>query len=97
MKEVEYHPKAGADARTLVEFYEAVSKELADEFWEELLAAIAYAREFPERHHFDRTGRRRGNLKRFPVHFLFRILPHAIRITAIRHDRQNPQHGAGRQ
>ena len=96
MREVEYHPKAGSDARGLLEFYEVVSKELADEFWDELLAAITHAREFPERHHFDRTGRRRGNLKRFPVHFLFRILPHAIRITAIRHDRQDPRYGVGR-
>jgi plasmid stabilization system protein ParE len=96
VRDVEYHPKAGSDARILVEFYEAVSKELGDEFWNELLAAIAYAREFPERHHFDGTGRRRGNLKRFPVHLLFLILPHAIRITAIRHDRQNPLYAVRR-
>ena len=96
MRKVHYHPKVGAEARTLVEYYEAVSLHLGDDFWKELLEAIEHAREFPERHHFDRTGRRRGDLKRFPVHFLFRIIPGAIRITAIRHDRRNPQHGAKR-
>jgi hypothetical protein len=36
-------------------------------------------------------------LKRFPIHFLFRTLPEAIRITAVRHDRQNPRYGTRRQ
>ena len=34
---------------------------------------------------------RRANLKRFPYHFLFRVLPDRIRVTAVRHHKQNPQ------
>jgi len=95
-REIFYHPKAGADARDLAAYYEAISPELAESFWLELLESIECARLFPERHHFDETGRRRANLNKFPVHFLFRIFPDFIRITVIRHDRRNPDHGSGR-
>lgn len=97
MMEIRYHPRAVEDARTLVAYYEAISPELGNAFWEELLDSISCAREFPERHHFDRSGRRRGNLKRFPVHFLFRIFPDQVRITAICHDRRDPTYGTRRQ
>jgi toxin ParE1/3/4 len=97
MREVVYHPKVPADARALLDYYAAISPELGDSFWRELTDAIHYVREHPERHHFDYTGRRRGNLNRFPIHILFRILPGKIRITAIRHDRQSPGYGARRQ
>lgn len=96
MKAVVYHPKVPAEVRAFLEYYDAISSSLGDAFWHELTEAIDFAREFPERHHFDRTGRRRGNLKRFPIHFLFRVFPETIRITAVRHDRQDPRHGATR-
>jgi hypothetical protein len=73
MKKVVYHPKVPAEVRGFLEHYESISGDLGDSFWVELAEAIEYARNFPERHHFDRTGRRRSNLKRFPIHFLFRV------------------------
>lgn len=97
MMTVVYHPKVPAEVREFLDHYDSISREIGDSFWNELTEAIEYARDFPERHHFDRTGRRRSNLKRFPIHFLFRILPEAIRITAVRHDRQNPRYGTRRQ
>lgn len=96
MRTVVYHPKVPAEARGFLNYYEAISCELGDSFWDELSEAIRYARDFPERHHFDRTGRRRVNLNRFPIHVLFRIIPEGIRVTAIRHDRQDPVYGSGR-
>lgn len=96
MRTVLYHPKVPAEVRGFLDHYDEISPDLGDAFWQELMEAIDHARDFPERHHFDRTGRRRGNLKRFPVHFLFRILPGVIRVTAVRHDRQDPTHGSGR-
>lgn len=92
-----YHPRVPAEVRGFLEHYDSISDDLGDSFWFELNEAIEYAREFPARHHFDRTGRRRSNLKRFPVHLLFRILPGIIRITAVRHDRQDPGYGERRQ
>ena len=92
-----YHPKVPAEVRDSLSYYDAISPKLGDAFWAELTEAIEYARDFPERHHFDRTGRRRSNLKRFPVHFLFRVLPDMIRITAVRQNRQSPGYGSTRQ
>jgi hypothetical protein len=96
MRQVVYHPKVPAEVRAFLAYYDAISPKLGDAFWTELAEAIGYARDYPDRHHFDRNGRRRGNLKRFPVHFLFRMLPDIIRITAVRHDRQSPGYGATR-
>ena len=96
MKAVVYHPRVPTEVRDFLDHYDSISSDLGDSFWSELTEAIEYAREFPERHHFDRTGRRRSNLKRFPIHFLFRVFPDVIRITAVRHDRQDPGYGAKR-
>lgn len=97
MRTVVYHPKVSAEVRAFLDHYDAISPALGDLFWEELSEAIGYARDYPERHHFDHTGRRRSNLKRFPIHFLFRIFPGVIRVTAVRHDRQDPGYGSKRQ
>ena len=93
MRAVVYHPKVPAEVRAFLDHYDAISAVLGDSFWQELVEAINYARDHPERHHFDRTGRRRSNLKRYPIHFLFRILPGKIRVTAVRHDKQDPGYG----
>lgn len=92
-----YHPKVPAEVRDFLDHYDSITTDLGDSFWAELIEAIDYARAFPERHHFDRTGKRRSNLKRFPIHFVFRVFPDIIRITAVRHDRQDPGYGARRQ
>ena len=97
MRKVLYHPKVPAGVRDFLEHYDSISGDLGDSFWQEPQEAIRYAREFPERHHFDRTGRRRSNLKRFPVHFLFRVFTDTIRMTAVRHDWQDPGYRAIRQ
>ncbi len=97
MRFVEYHPKAPEDANKLLDHYDLISPELGDAFWSELLSGIERARQEPEHHHFDATGLRRGNLKRFPVHFLFRVREESIRVTAIRHNRQKPSFGSKRE
>ena len=96
MRTVVYHPKVPSEVRAFLDYYDGISSDLGDSFWKELTEAIEYAREHPERHHFDRTGRRRSNLNRFPVHFLFRLLPETIRIIAVRHDKQDPGYGSER-
>ena len=96
MRTVVYHPKVPAEVRAFLDHYAAILSDLGDSFWEELTEVIDYARDHPERHHFDRTGRRRSNLKRFPIHILFRILPGMIRVTAVRHAKQDPGYGSAR-
>ena len=96
MKEVVYHPRVPSEVREAIAYYDEISPKLADEFWEELAEAIEYARNFPAHHHFDPTGMRRSNLKRFPYHFLFRVFPEFIRVTVVRHNRRHPKHGSSR-
>lgn len=97
MKEVRFHPKVPGEVREIVEYYEEISPRVADNFWAELVEAIEFAQDHPEQHHFDSSGRRRGNLKRFPYHFLFRNFADHIRITIVNHDKRHPGLGARRQ
>ena len=67
-----------------------------DAFWEELMMFIEAARATPERFHPSDGGLRRVNLKRFPYHFLYRVLPRGIRVVVVRHNRRHPHYGTGR-
>lgn len=96
MRETTYHPSVPKEARDAADYYDSISTGLGNAFWAELLAAIEYATRFPERHHFDPSGRRRASLQRFPYHFLFRTYTDRIRITVIRHDRRKPSFGSRR-
>ena len=97
MRSLSYHPSVPSEVREILAYYEGISPILANDFWIELTDALVYAQEFPTRHHFDRTGRRRGNLSRFPYHFLFRVFATTVRITAVRHNGRNPNYGSRRQ
>ena len=88
-----YHSAIQHEIREILDYYEAISEQLADDFWNELMSALYYAQEFPERHHFDPSGRRRSNLKRFPYHFLFRTNSLQIKVIVVRHNAQNPKYG----
>lgn len=48
-----------AEVRTFLEHYDSISPMPGDEFWAELTDSIEYNGDYPERHHFDRTQRRR--------------------------------------
>jgi plasmid stabilization system protein ParE len=96
VKQIRFHPKVPAEARASFDYYGSISEALGEDFWAELTSAFEEARTHPERHHFDASGLRRSNLRRFPVHFLFRIFPDHIRITVIRHDRSHPSQGIKR-
>lgn len=97
MREVSYHPKVPDEVREVLAYYDRISERLGDACWKELKDAIEYAREFPERHHFDPSGHRRANLKKFPYHILFRVFDAYIRVTVIRHNRRTPNFGVRRQ
>ncbi len=96
MRDIYYHPLVPAEVSKFLDYYDHRSNSLADEFWDELKEAIDYAAWFPERHHFDASGRRRSNLNRFPFHFLFRVYSDRIRVTVIRHNQQRPSYGVRR-
>ena len=97
MKRLIIHPGAAKDAREIAAKYEAVSRELHDQFWGELDDAIDSIETYPERHHYDPCGMRRSNLKKFPYHILFEERLECNRIIVIRHHHRNPRYGSRRQ
>jgi plasmid stabilization system protein ParE len=97
MKPLIIHPRAAKDAQEIAATYSEVSDELRDQFWKEIDDAIDYIERYPERHHYDPSGRRRSNLKRFPYHILFEERLECNRIIVIRHHYRNPRYGLRRQ
>ena len=77
-----YHRLAAKDAREIALKYGCISDTLCDRFWNEFDQAIEPVLCQPERHHFDPSGKRRKNLKRFPYHILFEIRLDCIRVLA---------------
>ena len=91
-----YHPAVQRDVTGILRHYDGISRRLGDAFWEELTGLIEVARTKPERFHPADRGLRRANLKRFPYHFLFRVVAGGVRIIVVRHHRRHPSQGMGR-
>ncbi len=94
--ELIFHPRAAKDAREIAAKYARVSEGLVKRFWDELDTAVDLIAAFPERHHFDPSGKRRSNLKKFPYHLLFEERLDCTRIIVIRHHHRNPSYGLRR-
>lgn len=93
---VVYHPAVQRDVSRILRHYDDINDQLGDDFWAELNSFIQQAVDHPRRFHFEGQIRRRVNLRRFPYHFLCCEIPGGIRITVVRHHRQNPEHGLQR-
>jgi toxin ParE1/3/4 len=94
--ELIYHPLAARDARAIARKYSDASEKVCDRFWIELDEAIEAIKLYPERHHFDPSGLRRSNLKKFPYHVLFEVRLECIRVVVIKHHHRNPSYGMRR-
>ncbi len=90
------HPKLADDIRKVATHYEGISAKLVTSFWNELESAIHSIEENPRIHHFDSSGLRRANLKRFPYHLLYEIEDDTLFLLVLRHDKRAPQYGTGR-
>lgn len=88
---VGYHAAVQQDVNRVLCRYDAASSRLGDEFWNELQTTVQAAAANPLRFHPYVGDLRRANLNRFPYHVLYRVLPDRIRVTAVRHHRQNPR------
>lgn len=91
-----FHPGAAKDARAIAAKYGDISEHLAGRFWEELDSAFDTIVQHPERHHYDPSGLRRSNLKKFPYHILFEERLTCLRILVIRHHHRHPNYGLRR-
>lgn len=91
------HPKVYSDIDEIMRYYESVATpELADEFYAELRSFLIKAADTPESFSIRERELRRVNLRRFPYHFLFRILGDTVRILVIRHHHRHPSFGSRR-
>ena len=93
---VGYHPAVPRDVTGILRHYDAISDRLGDEFWAEMMALIDAAAQPPERCHFDSSGWRRVNLRRFPYHFLFRMTAGGMRVLVVRQHKRHPSFGTRR-
>ena len=91
MKPLIIHPRAAKDDREIAVKYADVSDDLCVQFWKELDDAIDFIERYQEIHHYDPTGRRRSNLKKFPYHILFEERFECNRIIVIRHHHRKPR------
>jgi len=95
---VVFHQLVYSDLAQIMTYYEGVAgSELAEDFYDEFLFFVHKAAAQPEIYQI-RGARnlRRVNLKRFPYHFLFRIVDGAVRILVVRHHRRDPSLGTKR-
>lgn len=93
---ISYHPAVQRDVSAILEYYDNASSRLGDEFWKELEYFLSLAEKSPYRFHYGLGDMRRANLKRFPYHILFRVIPDGIRVVVVRHHRRHPAYGAKR-
>jgi plasmid stabilization system protein ParE len=91
------HPKAYSDIDEIMRYYESVAtRELADDFYDELRYFLVKAADTPESFSIRERDIRRVNLRRFPYHFLFRVVGDSVRILVIRHHHRDPSFGSRR-
>ena len=94
-----YHRLVQRDVNDAVAFYEEHANDvIADEFYQELIEAVADAAINPKSYPFlsGSTTLRRVNLKRFPFHFLYQVRPEALYVVVVRHHNRHPRFGMRR-
>lgn len=94
--EIRFHKRVQHDLNEILAHYDGISSRLGDDFFAEFRARLTEVGKHPERFHFDATGLRRCNLKRFPCHFLFDVRDLLLRVWVVRHDRRQPGFGTRR-
>ncbi len=95
---VTLHRSVRAEVDKIMDRYEAVAgPHLADEFYSELYSLFRKASQNPRRFRIIEGDLRRANLKRFPYHFLFRVIGDSVRVLVVRHHRRHPSLGLKRQ
>jgi len=94
---LEFHKQVASDISRIMNYYENVAApELADEFYAELTFYFQKAADSPESYGIRERDLRRVNLKRFPYHFLFRLLEDRVRVLVVRHHKRRPSLGTHR-
>ena len=92
------HRRVRSDVDEIMDYYErAEQPELAQDFYRELRSFMLDAAHRPDRYHMFKADLRRANLKRFPYHFLYRVVGDCVRVLVVRHHRRHPEYGLERE
>ena len=96
--QVIFHRLVQRDMDGILRYYrEEASISVADRFFETFICFVERALANPKGFHPAPEELHRANLPGFPYHFLYREMPHGIRVLVLRHDRRHPSFGLKRQ
>jgi plasmid stabilization system protein ParE len=90
------HPKLAEDIRDAAMHYAEISERVLSSFWNELEAVITSIERNPRSYHYDPSGLRRANLRRFPYHLLYEVGDDTVFMVVFRHDKRHPSFGTKR-
>ncbi len=90
------HPKLADDIRSAAMHYEEISERILSAFWSELDSLLASIERSPRGHHYDSSGLRRANIRKFPYHLLYEVDENSIFFVVFRHDKRHPDYGISR-
>jgi toxin ParE1/3/4 len=91
-REVNYHPKATAEAFKSARFYNRRAAGLGAEFFDELDFIVNQLRADPMRRKPDGDGVRSWRFRRFPFRVHFYVEPKRIRIFTVAHLKRRPRY-----
>ncbi len=94
---VSYHEAVATDVTRAQSYFREVSGEaLSAAFYDELRSLESRISVQPTSFHFDPSGLRRANFKRFRYHLLFEAGLDEVKIWVVRHDKRHPSFGLTR-
>lgn len=90
------HPDLAIDIRDVASNYADISERVLASFWLELDSLLVAIERNPRSNHFDSSGMRRVNFRKFPYHLLYEVDDRTIYLVTLRHDRRHPSYGMDR-
>ena len=91
-----FHSEAEEELNDATSYYDAESPGLGNALLEDLERAIAQLIQYPESSPLVNKLVRRKSLQRFPYNIMYIVLPSAIRVLAIAHQKRRPSYWRGR-
>lgn len=89
-RRIVFHPEAEDELHDATNYYDAESPGLGHAFLEDIERVIAQIVQYPESSPLVSKLVRRRPLRRFPYNILYLVLPGAIRVLAIAHQKRRP-------
>jgi plasmid stabilization system protein ParE len=96
---LEFHPAVQRDFNDAISYYESAGgPRLADRFEAEFHASIAAVKTAPRQFSFYQQSSvlRPIRLQSFPYVIVYREIPHAVRVTLLRHEKRHPRFAIAR-